>query len=77
VGVRVIPKTTKEVWKCGLNVKTILIAVFDLRFGTLCLLLEVNLNQDFCLFFGLCEKQRERAWDLGTNMAVFFLSLLL
>jgi hypothetical protein len=59
-------------------VKTILIVVFDLRFGTLCLFLEVNMNQDFCLFFGLCEKQRERKdWDFGTNMAGFFSPSLL
>jgi hypothetical protein len=59
-------------------VKTILIAVFDLRFGTLCLFLEVNVNQDFCLFFGWCEKQRgKKRLGLGTNTAGFFSSSLL
>jgi hypothetical protein len=36
------------------------------------------MNQEICLFFGLCEKQRERKdWELGTNTAGFFSSSLL
>lgn len=58
--------------------RSMTIAVFDLSFGTLCLFLEVNMNQDLCLFFGLCEKQRERKdKDFGTNTAGLFSPSLL